>query len=75
MLITIRINFQSEKKFTADCRVFDSCRDGQNYKRESQNHLMICKAYKSFRVGKGCSKDKDLVDFFKFVAEHQIMNA
>ena len=75
MLPTIKMNFQSDMKFTADCWVCDSCRDGQNDKRDSQNHVMICKAYESFRVGKDLSKDKDLVDFFKSVVEHRIMNA
>ena len=30
MLPTIKMNFHSDMKFTADCWVCDSCRDGQN---------------------------------------------
>ena len=72
MLPSIKMNFQSDKKFTADCWTCDGCSDGLTDKRDSQNHVLYCEAYEEFRIGKDLSKDQDLVDFFKSVIEHRM---
>ena len=72
MLPSIKMNFQSDKKFTADCWTCDGCRDGLTDKRDSQNHVIFCEAYEEFRIGKDLSKDQDLVDYFKSVIEHRM---
>ena len=72
MLPSIKMNFQSDKKFTADCWTCDGCRDGFTDNRDSQNHVIFCEAYEEFRIGKDLSKDQDLVDYFKSVIEHRM---
>ena len=72
---TVKMNFQSDKKFTADSWVCDGCRNGHNDKRDSQSHVLFCEAYEVFRTGKDLTKDQDLVDFFKSVVDHRLKTA
>ena len=75
MLPTVKMNFQSDNKFTADNWVCDGCRNGHNDKRDSQSHVLSCEAYEVFRTGKDLTKDQDLVDFFKLVVDHRLKTA
>ena len=75
MLPTVKMNFQSDNKFTADNWVCDGCRNGHNDKRDSQSHVLSCEAYEVFRTGKDLTKDQDLVDFFKCVVDHRLKTA
>ena len=41
-------------------------------KMDSQNHVLTCSAYESYRHEKDLSCDKDLVQYFKRVVQHRI---
>ena len=68
MTPTVKMNFQSDKKFANKLWSCDSCVDKMGIGvRDTQQHVMICPAYNHFRQGKDLSRDKELVEYFRNV--------
>ena len=64
------MNFQSESSYAINLWSCDSCRvPGQIGYRDTQQHILICKAYEEFRQGKNFENDADLIEYFKSVLE------
>ena len=70
MVPSIKMNFKSDTKvmqFKVDLWARSDCG-----KMDSQEHVLICSAYESYRHEKDLSCDKDLVQYFKRVVQHKI---
>ena len=44
-----------------------NCEACDDHVPESQSHVMVCKAYERFRVGRNLGEDKDMVAFYRNV--------
>ena len=62
MTRTVKMNYKGIKSYAESDWRCDRCRSP-----DTQEHIMLCEAYKKFRVGKDLTKDKDIVDFFRNV--------
>ena len=66
MTPTIRMNFQSDAKFTLDLWACPGCpteNDKVGY-RDTQFHVTICPGYAHIRQDKNLTQDKDIVQYF-----------
>ena len=71
----IKMNFQSDKVFAKELWVCDGCRkDSKLGKRDTQEHVLICPAYESFRLDKDLDKELDLVRFYRSVLHKRAMD-
>ena len=68
MVPTIKMNFQSDVKFTSELWACGSCLSDQ---RDSQEHVLVCSSYEVYRKDKNLSDEKDLVDYYKSVLIHR----
>ena len=62
MTRTVKMNFKGVRSYADSNWRCDICN-----LPDTQEHLISCKGYKSCRVGKDLTRDKDLVDFFRNV--------
>ena len=70
MVPTIKMNFQSDQGYAQKLWACDNCLSSKGIgSRDSQNHVLICPAYESFRLSRNLECDRDLVDYFKLVLE------
>lgn len=73
MVPNIKMNFQSEKRFAKNLWVCEACKPPNDIGyRDTQEHVLVCSAYKQFRNGKDLQKDKDLVDYFACVLQQRL---
>ena len=76
MTPTVRMNFQSDPKFTAALWACPGCKDSVSNEvigcRDTQDHVLICPAYAAFRQGKDLSKDTELVKYFQNIIQHRL---
>ena len=73
MTPTVKMNFQSEIKFSKNLWVCEACKPLNGFGfRDTQEHVMVCSAYTKFREGRNLQKDKDLVDYFACVLEQRL---
>ena len=68
MVPTIKMNFQSDAKFTSELWACGSCLSDL---RDSQEHVLVCSSYEVYRKDKNLSDEKDLVDYYKSVLIHR----
>ena len=69
MLPTVKMNFQSDRKFMADLWTCSGCSqpgDAHGY-RDSQEHILVCEGYSRLREGKDLCSDDGLVKYFQEV--------
>ena len=69
MLPTVKMNFQSDRKFMADLWTCSGCSqpgDANGY-RDSQEHILVCEGYSRLREGKDLCSDDGLVKYFQEV--------
>ena len=69
MIQTVKMNFQSEPTYRDDLWSCISCG-----KIDTQQHLLYCEGYSSFRQDKNLSLDADLVGYFKCILQHRLDN-
>ena len=62
MTRTIKMNFKGIKAYAKSHWQCDNCN-----LPDTQEHVMSCKTYRSYRVGKDLARDKDIVDYFRNV--------
>ena len=65
MFPTVRMNFQSDRKFMAEgwkCLGCAGAGDGNTY-RDSQEHVLVCEGYSRFREGIDLQTDAGLVKY------------
>ena len=78
MLPCIKANFPSDKRYARKSLSCDSCElqnpENTEKPKDTQEHVLICRAYESFRQGKNLSNDKDLVQYFRQVMNHRMLN-
>ena len=76
MTPTVRMNFQSDPKFTAALWACPGCKDSVSNEvigcRDTQDHVLICPAYAAFRQGKDLSKDTELVKYFQNIIQQRL---
>ena len=60
MTRSVKMNFKGVKSFAAENWLCNDC-----LVPDTQEHLMECPAFSSFRVGKDLQTDKNLVDYFR----------
>ena len=67
MFPTVKMNFQSDRKFMSELWSCTGCTDPGDASgfRDSQEHLLLCDAYKIYRDGKDLDTDVGLVNYFK----------
>ena len=74
MTPTVAMNFQSERKFIARLWSCPSCFvDEDKNARDTQQHILICKAYANLRIGRDLTNDKDLVDYMRNVINLRLL--
>ena len=74
MTPTVAMNFQSERKFIARLWSCPSCFvDDDKNARDTQQHILICKAYANLRIGRDLTNDKDLVDYMRNVINLRLL--
>ena len=69
MVPTVKMNFQSDAKYTSALWACGSCRSDL---RDSQEHVLVCSSYETYRKDKNLSEEKDLVDYYKSVLKHRL---
>ena len=75
MVPGVKMNFQSDSKYTLDLWTCDSCRlPGQIGYRDTQQHIFHCSAYGRLRQGRNFEVDADLIDYFKQVLDLRAKN-
>ena len=75
MVPGVKMNFQSDSKYTLDLWTCDSCRlQGQIGYRDTQQHILHCSAYEGIRQGRNFEVDADLIDYFKQVLDLRAKN-
>ena len=62
MTRTIKMNFKGIKAYAKSHWQCDNCN-----LPDTQEHVMSCETYRSYRVGKDLARDKDIVDYFRNV--------
>ena len=68
MTPSVKMNFPSDKLFAKQLWACDGCTgDSDVGVRDTQHHILYCRAYDEFRKGKDLSNDADLVDYFSKV--------
>ena len=73
MTPTVKMNFQSEIKFSKNLWVCEACKPLKGFGfRDTQEHVMVCSAYTKFREGRNLQKGKDLVDYFACVLQQRL---
>ena len=73
MTPTIKMNFQSESKFSEKLWVCEACKPVKGFGfRDTQEHVMVCSAYTEFREGRNLQNDKDLVEYFACVLQQRL---
>ena len=73
MTPTIKMNFQSESKFSEKLWVCEACKPVKGFGfRDTQEHVMVCSAYTEFREGRHLQNDKDLVEYFACVLQQRL---
>ena len=70
MTPSVKMNFQSDKKFAAEFWACEGCLEpGHLGMRDTQHHIGICPGYEALREGRDLEKDSDLVNYFKDVLQ------
>ena len=68
MVPSVKMNFQSDKKYAKELWACDSCLlPGEIGFRDTQQHIKVCRAFESLREGRDLTKDAELVAYFKEV--------
>ena len=68
MTPSVKMNFPSDNVFAKQLWACEGCTgDSDVGIRDTQHHILNCRAYVDFRKGKNFSSDTDLVDYFKLV--------
>ena len=68
MTPSVKMNFPSNKIFANQLWSCDGCSSESDVGvRDTQHHILNCKAYADYRKGKDFSSDADLVEYFKMV--------
>ena len=75
MVPYIKMNFTSDKRYASESWLCDSCK-GTNVEKpkDTQEHVLVCSAYENLRQGKNLSDDKDIVEYFRQVLNHRMLN-
>ena len=73
MTPTIKMNFQSESKFSKKLWVCEACKPVEGFGfRDTQEHVMVCSAYTEFRADRSLQNDKDQVEYFACVLQQRL---
>ena len=62
MTISVKMNYKGISKYAESKWQCDNC-----HLPDTQDHIMVCDAYRSLSVGKDLTKDRDIVDYFRNV--------